>query len=235
MSKNTTRKSIWGDTPASTEGTSAPGNPWGEAPFQPPQATSVVEQLRVAEVKERSRNWEKRTVNKPATFRGVPPKLHQALKDIAADLQVSVDDVARAFLEFGWQCCQRGEITLQPRLSNQRLTLFPQGDSWGGAQKPGWVERVWGTHPPEKTKASSRKRKSEDDEVKSWRWPKVSYRGLPEELRQAIHQLHEQYHVPVGEVVTLFLGHALEAYESGRLALTPQPRSGSTLTYAEVQ
>ena len=45
---------------------------------------------------------------------------------------------------------------------------------------------------------------------------------------------HEKKSIPLGEVATLFLGHSLDAYRTGRLVLNPQPRQPAGLI-AEVK
>ena len=225
------RKSMWSspapaDQPPAMEQAQA-----GEsAPLPPPAlpAISVVQQLRVAEKKQRKRAWEKE--NRTMLFRGLPPVLREAIKEIAGNLQVRADDVARAFLEFGLLCYQRGELQLKPVLSNQRLTLFPKsGSSWGGKPQPGWMEKVWDCQPPVKPQKGKNSRQAAG---KPWN-NQTSYRGIPAEVQMAIRQLHEQCHVPLGEVATYLLGHSLEAYQSGRLVLNPQPRQVAGLTYSE--
>lgn len=227
------RKSIW-DTPepSADETTEKLLSDPSAAPSVR-LATPVIEQLRVAEVKQRDRSWEKMTTNRPTTYRGVPPKLQAAIREIAADLQVNMDDVGRAFLEFGMQCYRQGEIRMTAVLSNQRLTLFPAADAWGSKPRPGWFEQVWDAQPPEPGTKQRTRRKADGNTTKPWQWPRVSYRGLPDDLKAAIQELHQQHSVPAGEVVTLLLGHALEAYQNGRLVLNPQPRSGSSLTFSE--
>lgn len=236
MGKTSTRKSVWG-SPAHQPPTPEPiESGWGTETAQPaaqaPVAVSVVEQLRVVEKKQRDRSWEKKEDNRPTSYRGVPPKLQAELRQVAADLQVTVDDVARAFLEFGVLCYRKKEITIAPTLSRQRLTLFPDPDNWAGVKRPGWYERVWNQPAPKAANGKKGSHKGDTEAVKPWKWPKASYRRLPAELVETIHQLHEQHSVPVGEIVTLFLGHALDAYQSGRLILEPQPRTSASLTYS---
>ncbi len=227
------RKSIWASSEPTPPDTveQFSGESFATPPVRP--ATSVIEQLRVAEAKQRDRSWEKKTANRPTTYRGVPPKLQAAIKEIAADLQVNVDDVGRAFLEFGLQCYQQGEIRMTAVLSNQRLTLFPATDAWGSKPRPGWFEQVWKARSPDPGTKQRNRRKADASTEKPWQWPRVSYRGLPDELKTAIQELHQQHHVPVGEVITLLLGHALDAYQSGRLVLNPQPRRTPSLTFSE--
>lgn len=230
------RKCIW-NPPAPEMDSSGPTTPgWDEekpqAPLQPPPAVPIVEQLRLTEKKQRDRSWEKQEDNRPISYRGVPPRLQAEVRQVATDLQVTVDDVARAFLEFGVLCYRKNEIKIAPTLSRQRLTLFPDQNNCADVKRPGWYERVL-DKPMSKTASGKRgTRKGKEESVKPWKWPKVSYRRLPTELVETIHQLHEAYSVPVGEIVTLFLGHALDAYQSGRLILEPQPRTGTSLTYS---
>jgi hypothetical protein len=227
------RKSIW-DTPAPEAGNTEPTAPgWGgdQASAQPPAAVPIVEQLRLAEKKQRDRSWEKQEDNRATSYRGVPPKLQAEIRQVAVELQVTMDDVARAFLEFGLQCYRKNEIKIAPALSRQRLTLFPDSDNWVGAQRPGWYERVWEKPTLKITTSKKGAHKGEEPAVKPWNWPKVSYRRLPADLVETIRQLHEKHAVPVGEIVTLFLGHALDAYQSDRLILDSQPRKGASLTY----
>ena len=232
MNKNE-RKSIWDppEPPATEAEEQFPSEPAAIPPVHP--ATPVIEQLRVAEAKQRDRSWEKKTANRPTTYRGVPPKLQAAIREIATDLQVNVDDVGRAFLEFGLQCYQQGEIRMTALLSNQRLTLFPAADAWGSKPRPGWFEQVWDTQPPDPAAKQRSRRKTNADTAKPWQWPRVSYRGLPDGLKAAIQEMHQQHHVPAGEVVTLLLGHALDAYQNGRLVLNPQPRNEPLLIFSE--
>lgn len=169
--------------------------------------------LQTAEKTPRTRTWEK--ANRAVTYRGVPPQLHTRVKELAGELGVNLDDVARAFLEFGLACYQRGELRIEPVL-NLKLTLFPKGNR-------GWYENPQTPTPP-----ARQKKKPKKEEHKPWRLPRVSYR-LPDAIRQQVDEVRQQKHVPVGEVVTLFLAHALEAYEKGRLILQPIPRQGASL------
>jgi hypothetical protein len=225
------RKSIW-DTPAPETGgaeSAAPG--WGgdqpQAAPQPPAAVPIVEQLRLTEKKQRDRSWEKQENNRPMLFRRVPPGLRDAIKEIADSLQVRVDDVARAFLEFGLLAYQKGNIQIQPVLSEGRLTLYPKSDNrWKKCPLPGWYEKVWEQQPP--VKQIRKNRRSPGEQEKPWKW-QVSYRGIPIELQAALREIHQKQSVPLGEVATLFLGYSLDAYHAGRLVLNPQPRKPAGL------
>jgi len=224
------RKSIW-DTSAQETAAAEPAAPgWGSdrASAQPPAAVPVVEQLRVVEKKRRDRSWEKQADNRPMLFRRVPPGLCNAIKEVAGDLQVRVDDVARAFLEFGLDCYQKGDLEIRPVLSDGRLTLFPKADNrWGKSSIPGWYEKVWDQQAPAKKTRKSQQATARKEQP--WKW-QVSYRGIPGEVQDAIREIHRKKSVPLGEVATLLLGHSLEAYRAGQLVLTPQPRQAAGVT-----
>ncbi|NUM48661.1 MAG: hypothetical protein HUU38_28470 [Anaerolineales bacterium] len=169
--------------------------------------------LQTSEKTPRPRAWEK--ANRAATYRGVPPQLHARVKEVAGELEVIVDEVARVFLEYGLACYQRGDLRIEPVL-NMKLTLFPKG------------QRRWYENPQTPTPPTRQKKKPKKQEHKPWRLPRVSYR-LPASIRQQVDEIRQEKNVPVGEVVTLFLSHALEAYENGRLILQPIPRQGASL------
>lgn len=234
MSVKSTRKSIWDppDPEPTNPGRDEPAAVgWGaEKPLAappPPPAVPVVEQLRLVEKKTRERKWEQQPANRPMLFRRVPPPLRAAIKEIAGSLEVRVDDVARAFLEFGLQCYEKGEIQVRPVLSEGRLTLFPKpGAAWEKNALPGWYEKLWGQQPP--AKKPRKAHKANPGQEKPWKW-QVSYRGIPPELQAALRGIHQTKSVPLGEVATLFLGHALDAYLTGRLVLNPQPRQPAGL------
>ena len=169
--------------------------------------------LPTAEKRPRDRTWEQ--ANPAMTFRGVPPELHTAIKEVAKDLQVNVDDVARAFLEYSLRCYEMGRLRIEPVL-HQKLTLFPEG------RRAGWYEAEPGRgSPPVKTKKPS------DKKNKPWQF-RVSYR-LPPEFRQVLRRLRQQKSVPVGELVTTLLDHALEAYHQGKLVLMPAAKDEPAL------
>jgi hypothetical protein len=205
----------------------------GVAPVVPPAPSpqSVVEQLRVAAEKKRDRTWEQQALNRPMLFRRVPPDLREAVKEIAGDLQVRVDDVARAFLEFGLQCYYRGEIYIQPTLQEGRLTLFPKGSIQPGKNLlSGWVEQIQNQQPP--ARPTRKRRQANANPEKPWKW-QVSYRGIPVEIQSQLRALHQEKAVPLGEIATLLLAYSLDAYQRGRLVLHPQPRTLPELTVTE--
>lgn len=170
--------------------------------------------LPTAEKRSRDRRWEQ--THQAMTFRGVLPSLHTAIKELAEYLQVNVDDVARAFLEYSLRCYELGRLKIEPVL-HQKLTLFPEG------KRAGWYEAGPGNRAP----SSSEKRATPKQKAKPWQF-RVSYR-LPLEIRLAVDKLRTQKNVPVGEIVSVLLDYALKAYQRGQLVLTPVPKQGSGL------
>lgn len=170
--------------------------------------------LPAAERKPRKREWEKRH---PAyMFRGVPPALHAEVKEVAGELGVNVEEVARAFLEYGLLGYARGQVDLEPYFEG-KLTLFPPGKT------PGWYEAEGA-----EVQSPRRKKRAKQARPKAWRWPLVAYR-LPRALKQQLDALREEKHVPLGEVLAKLMGFALEAYQQGRLQLRARPAQKAEL------
>lgn len=167
-----------------------------------------LEESETPEKKERSREWEK--THRPKYYRGIPSETRQQVKEIAQELGVSADEVACAFLEYGLRCVEKGELTIAPVSPRaRRMTLFPfNGASWAA---DGWT--------PQQSKQNIRKRKKE---TALWR-EAAAYR-IPDELHKQVKQLANDI-VPVGEVVLILLKHGISSYQSGTLALIPQPKT----------
>lgn len=189
---------------------------------------SVLDLIPVAEEKRksRSRGWEASRRSEQVSYRGVPPKTHQAMKEIAESLEVRVDDVARAFLEFSLACYQRGEIEIEPVLDAGRRTLFPTPGGWN--QHAGWSEKRWNLEPVHRPA----RKKADKEHSQAWR-RLVTYRGIPQPIQNWVRSLQQQKQAPTGEIVTRLLHHALAAYQNGRLVLTPQAHSSASLVAQE--
>lgn len=173
-----------------------------------------LEEARKPKSKERKREWEK--ANKPKHYRGVPAAVREQVKAVAEELGVTADEVARAFLEYGLLCIQRGTLVIQPAASQRRvkMTLYP----FSGA---GWAENGWTPQPP---KRSGRKK----DETPAL-WREIAHYRLPDDLHEQIKRAAQL--VPVGELVAVLLKHGIESYQNGVLVLLPQPKIGPNLTW----
>ena len=79
----------------------------------------------------RNREWERQVREKQGvvTYRGIPPRLNESLKEIARDLGVPVGEVARAFLEYGLEACRKGDLVLKPEAVADKYSLFPSGET----------------------------------------------------------------------------------------------------------
>ena len=75
----------------------------------------------------RDRSWEteQRTRGVVVTYRGIPPELRGRIKEIAAELGVTVGDVARRFLEHGLDAFESGALKLRPAEKVTKRTLYP--------------------------------------------------------------------------------------------------------------
>jgi hypothetical protein len=172
------------------------------------------ERLEERPPKERKREWEKH--HKPKHYRGVPAEVRNQVKEVAEELGVPVDEVARAFIEYSLMCVQRGSLTLSgmPSQRRVRMTLYP----FTGA---GWAENGWTPQPPRRST-----RKKEDAKT----WQEIAHYRLPDELHEQVKSLAKDIY-PVGELVAVLLKHGLENYNAGVLALTPQPKTVASLEW----
>jgi len=224
------RKSIFSESPAEEH----TQDPWdwdrSEQRGQPEPPKPILEQLRLAELKKRNRIWEAKAENRPMVFRRIPPDLRDSVRDTADELGVRADDVARAFLEYGLLCCQRGQLKIQPVLSEGRRTLFPTDRAHLRQTSAGWRE-VDGKAQP-RTAPKKKKSRNANSNLPIWKC-QASYRGIPAGVQDALRQIHRTAHVPLGEVAALLLGYALEAYLQGLLVMTAVPRQGAKLIFQE--
>ncbi|HPH97163.1 MAG TPA: hypothetical protein PKW33_11190 [Anaerolineaceae bacterium] len=223
--KKTERRSMW-DQPTPQPPSAPVSQPTPEALPPVPVPTApipIIDQIRVTEKKKRSRSWDEQ--NRATAFRGIPPEVQAQVKAVAKTLDVTVSEVARAFLEFSLESLRRGDLRLSSSFSQGKMMLYSNA-AWG--QSAAWSERPAGTLPPAPKKKNAKAVQALELE-KPWRRPMVSYRHLPAGVLENIEELREQHSVPVGEVVSLLLRYALAAYEDGRLVLHPQPRRAAHL------
>ena len=186
--------------------------------IQPERPPSILDQLRVAEPKKkrvRDRNWEE--ANPGRVYRKVPNQIRDAINDLANAHGYSASQIAQAFLEYALMCYRRADFALELELDRRGLTLMPGG--WSDEKKPIWAENAWGGQTP--------KKKRRKKQVDLWQ-QRVNYRLTPGivmeidavcEVRRDVDGkiLSRKYHD--GEVVARFLTFAIEAYNSGKLAL----------------
>ncbi len=92
-------------------------------------ATDPVRQIPRAEPKKRDRKWEKE--NRSHHYRGVPTWLRDHIKDLADQLMVTADEIARVFAEVSLKHLADGQLVLEPKPKSRRMTLFPDNE-WSG-------------------------------------------------------------------------------------------------------
>lgn len=181
-------------------------------------AASLLNMMPVAEERQgRNRDWERSRRANAVSYRGIPPEIQTGIKEVAAELEVNAEEVARAFLEFGLKALRNGEIEIQPHPRGRLMTLFPEG--W--SRHVGWTDLGWGKR---NEPAKGKKKRA----TALWR-SVVTYRGIPLEVKKAIQELSNEHYIPVGELATLFLSHALLSFKNGRLMLHPQPKVRSAI------
>ena len=171
--------------------------------------------------KKRERKWEREHQVEIATYRGIPPEMHQALIRLSDNLSVPVDEIARALIEFSLQQIQTGLLPIHPQPKAQRMTLFPIGEKAPSALSQSWLREAFPTR-----KHNNKNKKG--GSPKSWE-ERVTYR-LPLTLKQEIKRIADSHTVAIGEMVNFFFLHALKAFEAGELKLEAHPKvTGNTL------
>jgi hypothetical protein len=171
--------------------------------------------------KKRDRKWEKAHQGQVATYRGIPAEMHQTILHVADSLGVSLDEVARAFLEHSLAGHKSGNLPIHPHPKAQRMTLYPGGNPEEVQPSKAWLKDAFSPQRPGK-------KSKKTNQPKRWE-SRVSYR-LPVALKLEVKELADQHTVGVGELVFFLFQHALSAYENGVLRLEAHPKvSGNTL------
>jgi hypothetical protein len=79
----------------------------------------------------RDRSWERAQRQaagyKTVTYRRIPEELRDEIKETASRNLVTVDDIARVFLEYALEAYQEGRLKIKPTLLTGKYTLFPEG------------------------------------------------------------------------------------------------------------
>jgi hypothetical protein len=157
----------------------------------------------------RNRKWEKE--HRPYRYVNVSVELREQVLALAEHLEVTVDEVARAFVEYGVECVDEEKLHLraQPNPHGRKMTLFPK------ERAKSWQET---NDAPREIPARKKKQPRQARKV----YPAVSYR-LPKKVHDDICRLAMNLDVPLGDVVSFLLQHGLDAYRSGKLSLKPHP------------
>ena len=155
-----------------------------------------------------ARGAEEKTV-KPniATFRGIPKKLHEAIKATASELGVSPGELARYLLEVGLSRIDAGEDVVEPKFVPGGFTLYPEE----GPKQP---------------------RRRGKKKSKALQQPR-SYYGVPREVVKAVLDRSNDVGVTQGEMARYLLEKGLERYRKGTLAIEPAPIQQIATLYPE--
>lgn len=157
----------------------------------------------------RNRKWERE--HRPYRYVNVSVELREQMSALAEHLGVTVDEVARAFVEYGVECVDEEKLKLraQPNPHGRKMTLFPKEQAKGWHEANGTPREI----PPRKKKRTKQAKRV---------YPAVSYR-MPKKVHEDICRLAMDLGVPLGDVVSFLLQYGLNAYRSGKLNLEPQP------------
>jgi hypothetical protein len=183
-----------------------------EGAFEPSVPRSIVEQLKFAETKKTSPTPRRRPGQ--VSYRGFPDGLMERIRAAANELQVTVDEIVRATLEYALGTYWSGRLVLDPSPTKIKMTLYPKDA---------------------KTRSTTFQRtgqKRKKPGVPRWTTV-VTFRGIPQPVQGAIKQIAEDRDIPVGEVAAFLIEYGIHAFRSGELVLRPVPRPGSNTLFGE--
>ena len=181
--------------------------------------------LTAASPAKRNRTYERR--HRTFTYRLTDKELNDKLVAIAESLFVTVNDVARAFVEAGIAAARQGEIPFDNiPFIKKHLTLYPtDNETWEVRTEANWPKEI----PVRKRKrklseVEKRQRQQHQNQYRvSYRWPA----SVDEQLSRLVEHL---VGIPTtrsegrkGWLLTILLRYSLNAYQVGRLPLDPQP------------
>lgn len=183
----------------------------------------------------RNRDWDHVHQPEKVTYRGIPKRLQEAVSGLATSLNVSRDELVRAFLEYSLSDLQARRLVIDAHPKSQRMTLFPTDQaatSYSGKREPSsaasWLDQAFPSSGRAPNSAGKKKPKKDQDKRNRWE-SRATYR-IPVELKEQVKEIADDHDVPIGELVLFFLDHGLRAYQTGGLRLTPVQRtSGKTL------
>jgi len=142
--------------------------------------------------RKRDRQWERQHNSYKVVYRGVDPQLSLRVKSIAAGLELTSGEVARALIGFALRAYEQDDLDLRPYLRPNlaRRTLYPE---------PGIFQKS-------------------KPQPASWRVI-TTWRNFPPELKRAISALASKdgLNVPTGELVSALLRFGLNAHDAGLL------------------
>jgi hypothetical protein len=209
------RRSVFGSEPQpSRDLGDLPEKPLPEAaPQIAPMPRSVVDQLTFAQTRKASSSPRPPRPGQ-VSYRGFPGELKEAIHAAAKELQVNIDEVVRATLEYALGMYWSGKLELDPMPARIKMTLYPSNAKTIVQSKP--------------RKGQKRKKANKP------RWTTVvTFRGIPDNLQEAVRQIAEDRDIPVGEVAAYLIESGIRAFRSGELVLLPVPKPGANTLFGE--
>jgi hypothetical protein len=190
-----------------------------------------VDSIAKVKKKARSRNYEKAHKAGQLSVRGVPPKFHEQVRAIAEDLNVRVDHVSRAFLEYGLKAYLDKKFSIKSRINGRKLSLYSQ-DGWG-RETPGWQEVIGWQAPVQKDQPAIRKKKKiKKESPKLWKYV-MTFHELKQETKAQLNELCEKEFIPKGELVSALLAYSIQAYQDKAFTLALEFPTPGDVKYVE--
>ena len=213
------------DQDRSNQAVPTPGVPGSPAGQQDSALTPF--DMMGAQPKSRNRDFEKK--NRAYSYLLQDKELGPRVAAVAQSLQVTVDEVARAFVEAGIQAAHQEKIPfgdLPPQ--NRRMTLYPTGnEKWSIQEEKGWAKEIPVRADRKKpmSEAEKQKRRKELNQyVAAYRWPADVDDALTKLTEEVAGKALTRSDGRKGWVLTILLRYALATYEAGALPLQPQPK-----------
>ncbi|MBV6451381.1 MAG: hypothetical protein MHPDNHAH_02117 [Anaerolineales bacterium] len=168
---------------------------------------TVAHDLKVAQVRKRTRVWEK---SNPARRYLIPVEIRDDVAAFAESLMENVDPVACVLFDYAETCHARGTLKFKPRLNpkGRKHTLRWEEVDAEPIQLP--------TRRPRKTKPADTLRSH------SLKGQTAAYRlGL--DRHEKLKAIAEVYNLPLADVLGAFFRHSLDAYQAGKLKIRREP------------
>jgi len=177
-------------------------------------------------LKKRNRDYEKK--KRSYTYRLTDKELGTKITAIALSLQVTADEVARAFVEVGIREARAGHIPFDriPPVQ-RRMTLYPTGnESWSVQEQQGG-QKMTPAREKQKPLTETEKQKRQHESNKSvvaYRWSAKTDQSLTALTETIAGKAITRSDGRKGWVLTILLRYGLHMYEIGKLPLRPQPK-----------
>lgn len=169
-------------------------------------ATTVAQDLPVAQKREHNRRWER---SNPARRYLISPQVRDEVVALAEALMENVDPVACVLFDYADACHTRGTLKFKPRLN-------PKGRKHTLA----WEETD--TEPIQLQARRHRPRSKADTHLPSLKGRTAAYR-LGAERHNKLKSLAAAYNLRLADILMAFFRHSMQAYQNGKLKIRREP------------